>query len=149
MIEQCSKAYSSNVASHMWNVMQMSKNYIVFKNSFALDLVHVRCIVWARPKMLWLASKNNCLNNQGNHSTMSLLFTFNKGYVFVSVWLFLLTSHYLCFRYLYYLQLKSHVLQGKLSCTEEAAIVLASYIAQGKNVYRLFAGPGHVTYWLK
>lgn len=34
-------------------------------------------------------------------------------------------------RYLYYLQLKSNVLEGKLSCTDEAAVVLASYIAQG------------------
>jgi len=37
-----------------------------------------------------------------------------------------------CFRHLYYQQLKSHVLQGRLSCIEEAAIVLASYIAQGQ-----------------
>ncbi|XP_031559142.1 tyrosine-protein phosphatase non-receptor type 21-like [Actinia tenebrosa] len=35
-------------------------------------------------------------------------------------------------RYLYYLQLKSNVLEGRLACTEEAAIVLASYIAQAE-----------------
>ena len=43
-----------------------------------------------------------------------------------------------CFRYQYYLQLKMDVIDGKLQCTPEQAVLLASYSVQGKLQNILF-----------